>query len=188
MNRSNNERFQATEHKIIDAFIQLLSQKTASAITVSEICRLGGIHRTSFYLHFHDVYELMDQIEVRLAKYYAGLFTGHAECYNIGQKFEQLFAFIYTHQNFYRAYWHRSRDLHVLDVALSPETEANMKKTASDYGVQSETELEFHRAFFRAGLAALIGYWLSRGCRETPAEFGKILEREYLRKTYSCNA
>ena len=182
MNRSNNERFQATERKIVDAFIQLLSEKTVPEITVSEICRLSGIHRTSFYLHFQDVYELMDQIEIRLAKYYAALFTGHAESYNIGQRFEQLFAFIYEHQNFYRAYWHRSRALHVLDAALSSETEVNMRKTASDYGFQSETELDYHRAFFKAGLAALIGSWLSRGCQETPEELSKILRREYLRK------
>ena len=58
MNRSNNERFQATENKIIDAFIRLLSEKPLPEITVSELCRACGIHRTSFYLHFQDVYDL----------------------------------------------------------------------------------------------------------------------------------
>jgi len=183
MNRPNNERYQATERKITDAFIQLLSEKPASEVTVSEICRLSGIHRTSFYLHFQDVDALMSQIEIRLAKYYAALFTGHTECYNIGQRFEHLFVFIYEHQNFYRAYWHESKDLHVLDATLSPETEINMRKTASNYGFQSEIELEFHRIFFKAGLAALIGNWLSRGCLEPPNQLAEILEREYLRKT-----
>ena len=48
MNQSNNERFRLTERKIIDAFSQLLSKKELSEITVSEICRMSGIHRTSF--------------------------------------------------------------------------------------------------------------------------------------------
>jgi len=179
MNRSNNERFQATEDKIIQAFIQLLSEKEVSAITVSEICRLSGIHRTSFYLHFQDVYELMDRIEIRLAGYYANLFEDQTCHYNLGERFQHLFEFIHEHQAFYRAYWHRAKDLRVLDAALSENTESKMKETAAGYGFQSDTEIQFHRIFFKAGLAALIGYWLSRGCPETPEGLSEILKKEY---------
>lgn len=179
MNRSNNERFQATENKIIDSFTQLLSKKELSAITVSEICRICGINRSSFYLHFQDVYELMDRIEVRLAGYYADLFEGRAEHYDLGQRFQGLFQFIYEHQAFYRAYWQRSKDLHVLDAALSESTEDRLKDVAAGYGFQTEAELLYHRMFFRAGLAALIGCWLSRGCPETAEELSEILRKEY---------
>lgn len=179
MNRSNNERFQATENKIIDAFIRLLSEKPLPEITVSELCRACGIHRTSFYLHFQDVYDLMNAVERRLAEYYAALFETPAEEYNLGERFRKLFAFIYDHQTFYRAYWQRSQSLRVLDAALSEQTESKMKLTAAQHGFQTETELRFHQIFFKAGLAALIGYWLSRGCPETPEELGEILRKEY---------
>jgi len=183
MNRSNNERFQATEDKIINAFIVLLGEKEASEITVSELCRMCGIHRTSFYLHFQDVFDLMERIELRLAGYYAGIFENETEHYNIGRRFAQLFQFILEHQAFYRAYWHRSNDLHVLDAALSDETEQKIKQAAMEYGFQTDAERLYHRIFFKSGLAALIGCWLSRGCPETPAELSEILAREYWNRT-----
>ncbi len=186
MNRSNNERYQATEDKIIQAFIQLLSEKEVPAITVSEICRMSGIHRTSFYLHFQDVYELMDRIEIRLTEYYANLFESKSEYYDLGERFQRLFAFVYEHQAFYRAYWHRSKDLRVLDAAISESTASKMKETAAAHGFQTDTEIQFHQIFFKAGLAALIGYWLSRSCPETPQALGEILKKEYWNRTQSA--
>ncbi len=188
MNRSNNERYQATEDKIIRAFTQLLSEKDVPAITVSEICRMSGIHRTSFYLHFQDVYELMDRIELRLAEYYANLFETRANNYDLGERFQRLFAFVYEHQAFYRAYWRRAKDLRVLDAAVSESTAGKIKEMAATHGFQSDTEIRFHQIFFKAGLAALIGYWLGRGCPETPEELGEILKKEYWNRTQSPQA
>jgi len=184
MNRSNNERFQATETKIINTFISLLEENSLSDITVSELCRKCSIHRTSFYLHFQDIYNLMDAVERRLAGYYASLFESPAEQYNLGIRFQRLFAFILEHRAFYRVYWQQARDLRVLDAALSEDTEDKLKRTAAGYGFQTEKELQFHRVFFKAGLAALIGYWLSRDCPETPKELGEILRKEYWDRNY----
>ena len=183
MNRSNNERFQATENQIIDAFTTLLAEKEVSEITVREICRMCGIHRSSFYLHFQDVLELMERIERRLARSYADIFEHETEHYDIGQRFAQLFQFILEHQAFYRAYWHRSSDLHVLDATLSNETEQKMKRAAAEYGFRTDAERLYHRIFFKSGLAALIGCWLSRDCAESPAELSDILMREYWNRT-----
>lgn len=185
MNRANNERYQTTERKIIDTFVQLLEKKELSEITVSEICHLSGIHRTSFYLHFQDVYELMSRVEEYLAAYYANIFEAPEEKYALNQRFQRLFTFIHEHQNFYRAYWAHSNDLRILDASLSPKAADGIKLEAERSGFQSETELEYHRIFFKAGLAALIGYWLSRRCKETPAELSEIIGREYRNRNRS---
>lgn len=183
MNQPNNERFQKTDARIIDAFIALLSKKELSEITVSEICRRCSIHRTSFYLHFQDVYDMMERIEIRLAEYYAILFEPNGENYNLGNRFEHLFTFIYEHQAFYRAYWSHYRNLRVLDAALSKNSEQKLRQEAANYGFQGDAELQYHRTFFKAGLAALIGYWLNRECRETPEELASILKKEYQQRS-----
>lgn len=179
MNQSNNERFRMTERKIIDAFTQLLAEKELSEVTVSEICRLSGIHRTSFYLHFQDVYALMETIEDRLASYYGAIFMEASGHYDLGERFLRLFQFISEHQSFYRAYWQRAKDLKVLDVVF-PEGDARVRAAAEKYGIHSEVTLRYRQLFFKAGLAALIGCWLSRGCAETPEVLAEILAAEYL--------
>lgn len=183
MNRSNNERYQATERRIIDAFIQLLPDKDVPEITVSEICRIARINRSSFYLHFRDVYDLMDAIERRFCQYYADLFERPEETYNLGRRFQRLFAFIYEHRDFYIPYWQQAKSLSVLDAALSEKAERQMKVTAAQYGFQTEEELQYHRVFFKAGLAALIGRWLGRKCPESPEELSEILRKEYWDRT-----
>lgn len=179
MNKSNNERFQQTERKIIDAFTQLLSEKELPEITVGEICRMSGIHRTSFYLHFQDIYDLMENIEERLAAFYGTLFTEPSDHYDLGERFLHLFRFIEEHRAFYQAYWQRSKDLKVLDVAFSEDFDERVSAAAEEYGIHSEIILQYRQLFFKAGLAALIGNWLSRGCAETPEMLGEILASEY---------
>lgn len=184
MNRSNNERFQQTERKIMDAFTRLLSEKELPEITVGEICRMSGIHRTSFYLHFQDIYELMETIEGRLAAFYGALFTAPSEHYDLGERFLHLLRFIEEHQAFYRAYWQRSKDLKVLDAAFSDDSDKRVRAAAEKCGIHSEIIFQYRQLFFKAGLAALIGNWLSRGCMETPEMLGEILASEYTGRQY----
>lgn len=183
MNQSNNERFRLTERKIIDAFSQLLNKKELSEITVSEICRMSGIHRTSFYLHFQDVYDLMETIEGQLASFYGSLFMGPSENYNLGDRFLRLFQFIKEHRYFYQAYWQRAKDLKVLDAAF-PEGDGRIKAAAERYGIHSDIILQYRQMFFKAGLAALIGCWLSRDCTEPPETLAEILSSEYMGRQY----
>lgn len=183
MNQSNNERFRLTERKIIDAFSQLLSKKELSEITVSEICRMSGIHRTSFYLHFQDVYDLMETIEGQLASFYGNLFMEPSEDYDLGGRFLRLFQFIAEHRYFYQAYWQRAKDLKVLEAAL-PEGDERIKAAAEKYGIRSDVTLRYRQLFFKAGLAALIGFWLSRGCSEPPETLAEILSSEYMGRQY----
>ncbi|MDO4648828.1 MAG: TetR/AcrR family transcriptional regulator C-terminal domain-containing protein [Eubacteriales bacterium] len=44
-------------------FLELLAEKPIRKISVTEICTKAGINRTTFYKHYLDVYDLMDQTE-----------------------------------------------------------------------------------------------------------------------------
>lgn len=62
MNTKGNQRFVQTRQKIKGVFLELLREKKIGEITVSEICRRADIHRTTFYGHFDDVYDLMQNM------------------------------------------------------------------------------------------------------------------------------
>lgn len=51
-----------TEQHIIEVFLNLLSQRKLSQITVAEITRNANINRGTFYLHYKDVFDLYDKI------------------------------------------------------------------------------------------------------------------------------
>lgn len=53
-------RIQRTYILLKNAFFQLLAKKPFEEISVSEICDLAMVHRTTFYHHFQDKYDLLD--------------------------------------------------------------------------------------------------------------------------------
>jgi AcrR family transcriptional regulator len=55
-----------TEDNIIRAFWQLYKTQKIEKITVKSITDACDIHRATFYLHYHDVYAILEQIEISL--------------------------------------------------------------------------------------------------------------------------
>jgi AcrR family transcriptional regulator len=62
MNRVDR-RAAYTLNVIKEAFLGLYKKKHIGKITVTEICKIAEINRATFYLHFHDPYDLLEKIE-----------------------------------------------------------------------------------------------------------------------------
>ena len=58
MNRSESKYF-ATAARMDQAFLELLEEKDFAYITVKEICERAGVNRSTFYLHYETVNELL---------------------------------------------------------------------------------------------------------------------------------
>lgn len=55
-----------TRNKIEEAFWKLFSTTRIERITVKSITDACGIYRTTFYLHFSDIYAILEEIEEKL--------------------------------------------------------------------------------------------------------------------------
>ena len=56
-------RQQRTKRNITNAFLKLRSQKPLEKITIKELAEKAEIHKATFYLHYHDIYELSEMLE-----------------------------------------------------------------------------------------------------------------------------
>jgi AcrR family transcriptional regulator len=56
-------RTERTKRSIANAFLELRKQKPIEKITVKELSELAFINKATFYTHYHDIYDLSDQIE-----------------------------------------------------------------------------------------------------------------------------
>lgn len=56
-------RTERTRRSIINAFIELRSKKNLEKITVKELSELAFINKATFYSHYHDIYDLAEQLE-----------------------------------------------------------------------------------------------------------------------------
>ena len=60
MNKSESKYFN-TAKKMDKALISLLEEKSFEYITVSEICKKAGVNRSTFYLHYENTVDLLDE-------------------------------------------------------------------------------------------------------------------------------
>lgn len=60
--KEKNSNYHRIERLIVNAFINLSSQKHYSQISVTELCDTAGINRTTFYKHYRGTWEIKDHI------------------------------------------------------------------------------------------------------------------------------
>lgn len=64
--KKEDQRVRVTKEMLRNAFVTLLEQKPVAAVTVKELCAVAGINRGTFYLHYYDVYDMMEKLEEEL--------------------------------------------------------------------------------------------------------------------------
>lgn len=60
--RKQDRRTRYTRQTIKDTFLELLTQKSFTKITVTEICKNAEINRGTFYLHYYDIHDVLSDI------------------------------------------------------------------------------------------------------------------------------
>lgn len=66
MKNKNDVRFSKADQAIRQSFIDLLKVKKFDRISVKMIIDKAAINRSTFYAHFLDKYDLMDQLQEEL--------------------------------------------------------------------------------------------------------------------------
>ncbi len=169
MNTKNNKRRRATREKTEKTFVELLKTKEISQITVSEICKLTGYNRTTFYANYFDIYDLADKIKDNLEAELNELYENKL-LYNCGGDYLRLFQHIKENQIFYITYFKLGYDnKHTIDLGS-----INLRQQ-----IFAPEDLDYHIEFHKAGLNAIIKKWLASGCDKSPEEMVKILKDEY---------
>lgn len=60
---AEDRRVRKTKKAIQDVFCEMIKEKTLNEITVKELCARADINKSTFYLHYKDIYDLADSIQ-----------------------------------------------------------------------------------------------------------------------------
>ena len=176
MNTTNNKRRQQSTVSIIRAYLNLVvSRNDVKSISVSDICKKAGVNRTTFYAHFLDMDDLMRTVYERMLEEYLKVFKTETDSGTHSFDFNKLFTNIKENQIFYKIYFKLGFDFK--DIFIQNGSLDIASRFYSDLD-----HLDYHIAFFEAGITAIIRKWLDGGCQETPETISKILGDEYTKK------
>lgn len=71
MNTPNNKRKRESMEKIEKTFLQLIQKNNIENISVSDICKITGLNRSTFYANYIDIYDLVEKVKSRMADEFA---------------------------------------------------------------------------------------------------------------------
>ena len=66
MEKKADRRVKRTCDALQQSLLSLMQHRPLEQITVRELCQKADINRGTFYLHYHDVYELYDAVQMKI--------------------------------------------------------------------------------------------------------------------------
>ncbi|MBE6798159.1 MAG: TetR/AcrR family transcriptional regulator [Ruminococcaceae bacterium] len=169
MNVKNNKRRRESQERIEKAFIELLQTYEIKDITVSDIIKITGLNRSTFYANYIDIFDLADKLREKLENEFSNLFAEY-DYFNERTGALKMFTHIKENQLFYKTYFKLCYDdKHLVSVYDAKRAEKE----------QITGNLKYHIEFFRNGLNAIIKLWLANGCQESPEAMAEVLKLEY---------
>ena len=170
MNVKNNKRRRESREKIESVFYELIQTHELKEISVSEICKLANLNRTTFYANYIDIYDLADSVRQSLETAVQELYLDDVERGINSNDYLRLFRHIAENQLLYKTYFKLGydNDYEILKY------DTNLAKKHFD-----NRFVEYHCEFFKSGLNSILKMWLNGGCKETPEEMFEIVCAEY---------
>ena len=170
MNTPNNKRKRESQEKIEKTFLQLIQTKDVESITVSDICKISKLNRSTFYANYIDIYDLVEKVKIRMEKDFASIYDNDVEAGHNPNSYLKMFNYIKENQIFFKTYF-----------KLNFDSNSSITYFHKDLALKyyDNKHIDYHIEFFKAGLNAIIKKWLNNNCKESPAEMLEILNSEY---------
>ncbi|MEO8907965.1 MAG: TetR/AcrR family transcriptional regulator [Microbacteriaceae bacterium] len=178
-------RASRTLHTMTDALLRLLEREELTGISVSQLCREAGVHRTTFYGHYSSVTELATDIFVRVIDGIATIeffepdeeVTPGAASAEYLASLEHILAHVADHRAVYRSLFHAdlgSGFRHALTDRLRHRVEIAMRLWQR-HGIADNLDVQTAAAYIAGCLVAAIESWTSSTKVDSSAHAHEIM-------------
>jgi AcrR family transcriptional regulator len=174
------EKNRKTKQLIQKSFMGVLENKSFESITIGDITKAAQINRGTFYVHYIDKFDLLDQIEqqlfVDLGNYIDELQSRYLSTHTFekGQEHlaDSLFSFIGIHLPILKIFLsdHGRAGFHIrFRDAFSEKVRFNLEKNES-FNANLKVPMEYFLSFITSAFLGLIEQWVQNGLDKTPQE------------------
>lgn len=184
MNKSESKYFN-TALLMDEALLLLLENKEYELITVKEICEKAGVNRSTFYLHYENIDDLLYETIELINKRFKLAFNNEViEPNNLNT--DDLFLIDDNHIIPYLKFIKENKKIYKLInnnpfVFRKQETFESMyndlfRVILDKYGVPDD-EKEYVFSFFGFGLSAIIQKWIEKDCEDEIQKIADIMKK-----------
>lgn len=167
-------RVRYTKKVIRDVFLSLLREKNVKQITVTELCALAGINRATFYKHYRDVFDLLEQIEVNALDYLRET-AQEIQGEDAMGRFVSLLEQTREHHEEFAVIGSENGDPHFSRRASVCLYEAARDTVFRHLPAGTEDEKAMICRFLEGGGSGVLDFWLCGGMRQEPEEVARFI-------------
>jgi len=176
---TSDRRIKYTKTMLKNGIIELLEEYPISKITVKKLCETADINRSTFYAHYSDAYDLLQQLEREVLQE----LMEHISKHTFTEKTEEIVQVL----NVMLGYIGENSDL--FKVLLSENGNSSFQKDIMQITQQkSITDLynsknidartsEYIQCFLLSGSISIIKEWLQDGMVEAPQELSELIAK-----------
>ncbi len=186
MNKSESKYYN-TALLMNQALVELLNKKDYEFITVKEICERAGVNRSTFYLHYEAINDLLEETIDNIDKKFVTYFNENANVFFEKLKSastENLLLITPEYLTPYLTYIKDNRIIHQVAVKHSrimnsiekfnSLNEKVFKPIFKGFNIDDKTE-HYMISYYLNGITAIINEWIKSGCKDSIEYIEKII-------------
>lgn len=180
--KKTDRRIRKTEKQLREGLLELLKKKKIQDITVQELVDEVDINRSTFYLHYKDIYDLLEQIEqdyfadfndfIESHKFKKG--SGLISNGKIVDTFIDYFEFLKDHKDLITVLIGYNGDPTFSRHQLKKLTQTISNWIYVDIGISKSQKSEDVFEYCMYGSIGLVRKWVINGYEESPESIGKL--------------
>ena len=177
---TTQKRKTTTKSDLKGALTKLLKQKDFEAISVSDIAREAGVNRGTFYLHYVDKFDMMDQLVDEILQNILSLLkegnpkNKEEACPRVVKIFEYLKEdFDFIHAMTLNRFNYTSKLVHDFLLELTKQIGPIKKNIEMVYPLPDD----YAQEVVIYSNSAIFFHWIQKGGVESPEEIAKIFFR-----------
>ena len=173
-----DRRVRRTKAMLIQAFVTLLETKPIKDITVKELCDTADLNRGTFYLHYKDIYDMIEQLETDILNEFQTLIQ-HYDMNDPDPScpatlLHKIFQFAADNAALCRVLLSENGDISFLINIKSLFRDFYLKLCIATFGETDHSRYEYSYAFIASGCVGLIESWLSAEQLAPPEEIATL--------------
>lgn len=172
-----DRRTKYTKNMIKDTFIDLLSEKDITKVTVSELCKKADINRATFYRYYLDIFDLLDKME---EEFVTELKDSYADFnYEDNQLYDYVLALLracLNNKKFIKILFNTKNNIYFLNEVLLDAYERCKEKWEHDLPNISPEVEEFATAYMFNGTLGIVNYWIQNNFDKDIEELALIVK------------
>lgn len=179
-----DRRIRKTEAQLRKGLLELLKKKNIQDITVKELVDTVDINRSTFYLHYKDIYDLLEKIEADYFKDFKVFLAAHQkektgnpseDNEKITQTFIDYFTFLKEHEDLITAVVGYDADPAFSRRQISRLTQGVYEWMYDDMGILKSQQTEDVFEYCLSGAIGLVHSWVVSGYAESPESIGRLI-------------